>query len=754
MGQHLSELDSKLRSTAFSMSSYSKPGTSFKTFGISATFTAEPLLDTLAFWFDELSLRYRTEFAPYHQVFQQLLDPSSLLRANANGSNAVLVRIEDLSERADPDRADPSGAGLDRIEHNVRDLIASLEQAAANVAAPFLLCICPPSDSFLEDSQRASFAARMEDILYASADRLANVHAITMTELRKFYPVAAENDPHADRLGHVPYTPEFFTALGTLLARKLYAMSANLYKAIALDCDDTLWRGVCGEDGPEGVVVDPPRRALQEFMLAQLNAGMLLCLSSKNNAEDVDRTFGLHPEMPLRLEHFAARRIDWESKSANLERLAAELNLGLDGIILVDDNPEECAEVRARCPQVLVLPLPPGADRIPHFLEHVWAFDHPAITDEDRNRTALYSQERQRALHEKQATSLEEFVSSLQLEVRLAPMEPGELARVAQLTQRTNQMNTTTIRRSEAEIQALLACGKECLTAHVSDRFGHYGLTGVVIFDAAGGALTINAFLLSCRVLGRGVEHRVLAALGELAVSRGIDNINALFIPSGRNIPAEHFLESLVKESPGVTCELKSTGERLFRIPASSAKSIVYPAAGRPMKASRGESNRGVAEPSQSDVDLVRIATELGTVERIQKRVRAHRPPSDRSSGALVAPGTQVEREICNLWSELLGIAEVGIHDNFFDLGGHSLLAVQLIAQVRQKFGVELSLEIVYSGSLTPAELARAIELKEIESAEPERYASLLAEIEALSDEEVTILLAREQEGESSEGVG
>ena len=168
------------------------------------------------------------------------------------------------------------------------------------------------------------------------------------------YPVPDYYDPHGDELGHIPYTPAFYAALGTAVARKIHALRRAPYKAIVLDCDGTLWDGVCGEDGPEGVSLDPPRRFLQEFMLAQRDAGMLLCLSSKNNEQDVLETFRANPRMPLQPEHFVARRINWEPKSAHLVSLAGELNLGLDSFIFVDDNPTECAELAG--------PLPGGSD--------------------------------------------------------------------------------------------------------------------------------------------------------------------------------------------------------------------------------------------------------------------------------------------------------------------------------------------------------------------------------------------------------
>jgi FkbH-like protein len=660
---------------------------------ISATFTAEAIQPGLEFWARELGLDLEIRFAGYNQLFQQLLDPAGLFARNRGGFNVGLLRFEDWLR-------DGGAAGL---EERARRLVEAVRAAAARFSAPLILAICPPTPKHEATVEKAERMVRE-----GTAD-LAAVHLVTPE------PVVEAHDPHGDELGHVPYTPVFFVALATAIARKIHAIARPPFKVIALDCDETLWAGICGEDGPGGVVVDAPRRALQEFMAERRRAGMLLALASKNNEEDVAETFRAHPEMPLRLEDFVARRVNWEPKSANLASIAEELGLGLDSFILVDDNPKESTEAQAGCPEALALPLPARAEEIPEFLKHVWAFDRARVTEEDRKRPELYAQQAERAKAESAAASLEEFLASLQLEVGIAPMEPAQLARVAQLTQRTNQMNASCIRRTDAEIQALLASGEaECLTVDVKDRFGSYGLTGVVIFRCTGGALVADTFLLSCRVLGRGVEHRVVARLREIAKERGLARVEIPFVAGQRNRPAALFLESL------------GAAPRVPDLPKAQV--------GRP-------------RACPTSIDYVKIATELRDPERILERIRmASRRPAP--VGCLLGPApprTPLERELAELWAGLLNVWAVGIHDNFFDLGGHSLLAVQLLSRVRQIYSVELSLEVVYSGAFTVAELAKAVELKEIEQAGGD-YRELLKELEGLSDEEVRTLLAEERD--------
>jgi FkbH-like protein len=697
---------------------------------VAATFTADPLLDALTFWNAELQLHLAFKCAPYNQVFQQLLDPAGLLATNVGGLNAILVRFEDW--------AGTNGTPSD-LEENVRQFIHLLQTAAAHLPGSTVVLICPSSPRFA--GAHAELLASLEAEVVAATRDISTVLTVTSRDLAANYPVADYYDEHSNQLGHIPYTPLFFAALGTALMRKVYALRSAPYKVIVLDCDETLWSGICGEDGPRGISIDPPRRALQQLMLEQYNAGMLLCMASKNNEDDVIETFRENPDMPLTLDHFVARRVNWDPKPANLMDLASELELGLDSFILVDDNAKECAEVQANCPDVLTLLLPAKIDEIPAFLSHVWAFDHLRTTEEDRKRSAMYAQKLERTKVEKQGLTLQDFIAALQLEITITPMAAHQLSRVSQLTLRTNQMNCSVVRRSEADIQTLLQSGKyECLTVDVSDRFGSYGLTGVMIATTAGDALLVDTFLLSCRALGRGVEHQMLARLGQIATSRGLKYVDIPYVPAGRNKPALLFLRSIAADYEQV-----SPGEVLFRIPANEAASVDYHTATAFTIAGSSKAEPARTARSRSNVDLATIAAELRTPEQILARILAQRATQSRAAQRADAPRTDLERRLVDIWSNLLGVSAIGIHDNFFDLGGHSLLAVQLLSIVQKTFGADLSLKIVYSGDFTVAELAKAIELYEIQKLGGGEYDSLLAELEGLSDEEVAALLAQEQ---------
>ena len=397
-----------------------------QTIAVAATFTAEPLEESLKYWMRELEIPARVEFAPYNQVFQQLLDPASVLSANQRGMNVVLVRFEDW-EQFEHGAMETAGNGEDRVIRNVDEFLRSMKAAVNRNSVPYVICICPASKLLMEKKGRTAFCQQMELRIAAELDCLGGVHLVTSEEMSRLYPVADGHDPRTDELGGIPYTPVFFTALGTMIARKFHAVRRPPFKVIVLDCDETLWAGVCGEDGPNGIQLDGPRRALQEFMRAQCAAGMLLCLCSKNNEEDVISVFEQRREMPLSREHFTAWRINWRSKSENLKSLADELRLGLDSFIFIDDNAVECAEVEANCPAILTLQLPESAGQIPHFLNHCWAFDHLKLSIEDRQRTIFYQQDRQREHLRSQSLSLGEFLAGLDLKVDIAGLSGGPL---------------------------------------------------------------------------------------------------------------------------------------------------------------------------------------------------------------------------------------------------------------------------------------------------------------------------------------
>src|SRR5256886_8214475 len=425
-------------------------------------------------------------------------------------------------------------------------------------------------------------------------------------------------------------------------------------------------------------------------MIGQMNVGMLLCLCSKNNEKDVLDVFDQRTDMRLKREHLVSWRINWNSKLQNIKSLANELNLGLDSSIFIDDTRVDCGDVRITCPAVLTLQLPRNAESFPSFLNHIWAFDHTGSTGEDQNRTRMYRENTERQQFRERSFSLKDFVKGLQLRVEIAEATEDQLGRVSQLTFRTNQFNFTTIRRSENEIKGYLKReGAKCLMVRVADRFGDYGIVGVVMYVTEADRHKVDTLLLSCRVLGRGVEHAVVSRLGCRAVKEGKRFVELTCLPTDKNRPAQEFITSLGDQH-------RNEDGTSWTFPAERLASVEYdpdatapvghemPATVNPEKlAPRPAWGFGVADRSER---LQRIGEDLHDMDRIARAIEEYRigkqPPE---AGADAAPGNTLQTALMNIWRKALGRPRIGINDNFFEAGGTTVRAVSVVALFKKR---------------------------------------------------------------------
>jgi acyl carrier protein len=337
---------------------------------IAASFTAEPLEEPLSFLLNKVGMNYRVAFAPYHQLFQQLLDPASLLRTS-DELKIVLARFESWLHGESALRS----ARPERLEQIADELIAALRQGDI-AGSPLIVCFCPASRSISED---LSCGERLRSLEIKVADAFvesSSVHVIRSEEILDLYPVEKYEDEYAKRLGNVPYTTDFFSALGTMLARSMWNLLENRYAAIAIDCDGVLWSGTC--DAGQQVLVNESHIALQRALLRQRDAGVLLCLCSKYNEQDVWAAFESNASMPLRRHHITGTAMGSGTTPQKLVSLADELGLELDRFMFLNADPAETSILEAGCPEVLSLQVPADADEIPTWLKHVWAFDRAA----------------------------------------------------------------------------------------------------------------------------------------------------------------------------------------------------------------------------------------------------------------------------------------------------------------------------------------------------------------------------------------
>jgi len=336
------------------------------TIAITSSFTSDLVQAPLAFWMKEFGVRADFRFAPYNQVFQQLLDPNSLSSKNRDGFNIFSLRLTDWV-RLDKDLS--PARKKEKIESSVHQLLGTLKKHRP--AVPTFFCICPPEKA-CAGSDWAPFLANMEREIVGAIGSIPGVHLITPGDIFAHYPLQDYADEYTDKLGHVPYTADFFAALATTIARRMFAVSTEAKKVIVLDADGVLW-----EDRVHPWTIDS-RRNLQEFLLRQFEVhGLLLCLTSREPDENIDRLLEGEGGMPLGGEHFVARRAGAQSVVAAVRDLADELQLPLEGFIVFSADPERCLEIESGLPEVLTLRLPVKTEEIRAFLQHVWAFDPP-----------------------------------------------------------------------------------------------------------------------------------------------------------------------------------------------------------------------------------------------------------------------------------------------------------------------------------------------------------------------------------------
>ncbi|MGG4146718.1 HAD-IIIC family phosphatase [Paenibacillus algorifonticola] len=711
----------------------------------SATFTAEPVRRSLVFWLEKLGIKAAIQYE--NQVFKQLLDPYSAMRQN-NGINVILIRFDDWFRVEDGLETELRKDALlqSKVDRNIVDLLNAVKTSVETTSAIHIVCICPPSPLMEWSTETACDYKEIENRLYQGLQGLNGIVPVASSDILDLYPVADYYDFHSDKMGHIPYKQIFFDALGTVIARKIYSATSLPYKVIVLDCDQTLWKGICGEDGVDGIEVDPYRKQLQAFMLEQQRLGMLLCLCSKNNESDIMAALN-RSDMLIKPEHIAASRINWDRKSDNLDGLAKELNLGLDSFIFIDDNPVECMEVKTRYPQVLTLCLPENDEDIPLYLSNIWAFDRINTTAADESRTELVKQNTERNKFQQEMLSYEAFISGLELNVSISPLGDAELARAAQLTQRVNQFNFTTIRHSEAELKRL---GSEenvsCFTVAASDRFGDYGIVGLVVCREQGSKLIVDSFLLSCRALGKGIEYTMLARIGELATAKGLDQVDVVFVPTAKNQPAAQFLDLIGAQNAAASAE-----NNVYAFTAAFARTIDFRAyleqAGHIREEVHAAAQQAAsgADPVNLDV-LDDIGRHLNTPRSIHAKVEAASQGKTGERAEYVAPRNEFEKRILNIWEDVLVIEQIGVMDNLFEVGGESIKAIQILSRIREEFEVDLPMTVLFEGSLTIAGLAEAVETSLLSSFDEDSIAEQLAALENLTEEEIEQLLREESE--------
>jgi FkbH-like protein len=507
--------------------------------------------------------------ADYGQIMQEALNPDSVV--NSARPAAVLLAID---YRGYAFRTCPGDAR--QAEEIVDACIAQVEAIrngikAASGAVCILQTLAPPVEGLFGNLDRAlpgtllqlieSFNLRLAQLVRDSDDVLLDAAGLAYA-----VGLAQWHDPTSWHMAKVPFSHAFLPLYADHVGRLIGAMRGKARRCLILDLDNTLWGGVIGDDGLEGIVIaqgDATGEAyleVQRTALALRARGVVLAVSSKNTDEIARRPFQVHPEMLLKLDHIAVFQANWNDKATNIQSIAKELSLGLDSMVFLDDNPAERGLVRQMLPQVAVPELPSDPALYARTLVAAGYFETTRFSAEDLQRAAFYQDNSRRAAMLQNAGDIESYLASLQMVITFQPFSETGRARIAQLINKSNQFNLTTRRYSEADVAAA-ETDPDCLTLQVrlSDVFGDNGMISVIIGRRTGEAtLEIDSWLMSCRVLGRKVENVVLQEIVDRARELGLRELIGKYIPTDRNgLVAQHYeklgFEKTVTQDDGTT---------------------------------------------------------------------------------------------------------------------------------------------------------------------------------------------------------
>jgi|GEM_PF-3569395 len=637
---------------------------------IISSFTADPIAQPLNYFIKLFGYGIQISIDPYGQLIQSLLSIKQHDLDKKNNINLILVRNSDFYSVGNK-------KDVDILNKNILEFSLMLKQITETSSSQNFLFICP------EKSTDTS----LQNILAEKCSSIDRLNIITPNDLSNKGSDHLFFDHISDELACIPYTQHGFTVLAKAFMQKFYAIYRKPYKVIITDCDNTLWSGVCSEIGAENIKLKDNHYFLQNFLKDQVQNGMLLCLCSKNVESDVLAVLEHNKNMPLNMEIITAYRINWKSKSENIKELSDLLELSLDSFIFIDDNPVECAEIQQNLPQVLTIQLPTEKNW-PNILNNVWAFDGGEVTLTDINRSSLYKDQIARKFSEQKYTTLIEFINTLNIKVHIEEAKADTATRISQLSFRINQFNFNDNKFTKIDALNMIADDScKVSTVRVADRFGNYGIVGLLLFTISPKKLILRNLALSCRVLGKGIEHTVIKYIAKIAISNNCNEVVIEFCTTTRNLPAIDFINSLPASKKGtqeLTCNSSNLAQIKFTAPTrktSSLSNINY---------SANHSKRMVENNAQ-----IIISKDSYDIKKLEEKIYGLKVISTFDKNF-----TSAERKIANLLAPLVMTKNIDQFSDFFTYYGiNSLVAVQIASGLHKEFSLKISLLDIYQNS-------------------------------------------------------
>ena len=503
----------------------------------------------------EMNLPLRVFEADYDQIDAQLMDTGSEFYAFAPETVLLYRCTEKLYERF---VRTPLDARAAFAETEIEKIRAEWARVQHGTKADILFFAFLPMD----DGVFGSYALRegsafpyqllkLNYLLAEAARKAGNVRLIDLEPIRAHMGYDAFHDPKLYAIAKMPISTQALPAVASRVVDAILARKGRFHKCAIVDLDNTLWGGVIGDDGLEGIQIGElgQGHAFTEFQtwLKELkNRGVMLAVCSKNDEANAKEPFLRHPEMVLKLDDFSAFVANWEDKASNIRRIQKELNIGLDSMVFFDDNPFERNLVRTMLPEVEVPELPEDPAEYTAFARMQNLFDTNSYSDEDRVRTERYLAEKSRTELSAGIDNYDDYLKALGMKAVCAPFDAFHIPRIAQLTQRSNQFNLRTVRYSEQEIEEI-AANPRYVTRYYTlrDRFGEHGLIAVVILEKRENELFVNEWLMSCRVLKRGMEQFIADSILRAAREAGVARVVGEYIPTPKNAMVKDLYASM-----------------------------------------------------------------------------------------------------------------------------------------------------------------------------------------------------------------
>lgn len=476
--------------------------------------------------------------APFNQYMQEILHPESSMKKFM--PNIIILALDFNEFTLNSDKL-PQVLSTASTQFTSSTII--VHNCAMLQSEPMQLLEWNNADS------KRLLASKINCKLAELAQTFPNIYVLDLEYLVLKYGSERLFDSRFYYSAKIQYSSFGIQKVAEQLAVAILSIAGRRKKCLVLDLDNTLWGGIIGDEGIEHIMLsnDGIGKAFYDFqkMIEKLhNTGTILAICSKNDDKIALEAINNHPYMVLREDRFAAIRINWDDKASNIKSIAQELNLGLDSFVYLDDSPHEREVVRTLLPEVTVPDLPGDFSEYPRFLAELPYFETFSCTEEDARRGQMYVQERQRKDLQRSVSSFNEFLKSLAIKVNIKKADNFTIPRIAQLTQKTNQFNLTTRRYTESDIRELAKNSSwQVLSVSASDKLGDSGIVGVAIIELMNEhKARLDTFLMSCRVLGRGIEQVFLMAVLEISRKAGMKACIAEFIPTKKNGMAKAFL--------------------------------------------------------------------------------------------------------------------------------------------------------------------------------------------------------------------